>query len=56
METIKIELTQEEAEVVSNCILRRMQSLENAKLEDSFCYPRLESAYYKIINNIKEDK
>ncbi len=45
---IKIELTDEEAEVVDNYIFRKMCRLEDAHLEESFCYPRLASAHRKI--------
>lgn len=45
---IKIELTEEEAEVVDNYIFRKMCRLEDAHLEESFCYLRLASAHRKI--------
>ena len=34
---IKIELTEEEAEVVSDYIFRKVCKLEDDKLEDSYC-------------------
>ena len=55
---IKIELTKEEAEVISNYIFRKVCRLEDAKLEDSYCYPRLYSAYHKLsvaLNNGKKE-
>ena len=53
---IKIELTEEEAEVVSNYIFKKVCRLEDAKLEDSYCYPRLYSAYHKLSVAINNDK
>ena len=35
---INIKLTEEEAEVVSDYIFRKVCRLEDAKLEDSYCY------------------
>lgn len=50
METkkINIELTEDEAKVVSDYIFRKACRLEEANLKDSYCYPRLYSAYHKI--------
>jgi hypothetical protein len=56
---IKIELTEEEAEVVDNYIFRKMCRLEDANLMESFCYPRLASAHRKIQRakeSVKEKK
>lgn len=53
---IKIELTEEEAEVVSNYIFKKVCRLEDAKLEDSYCYPRLYSAYHKLAAAMKDVK
>ena len=53
---IKIELTEEEAEVVSNYIFKKVCRLEDAKLEDSYCYPRLYSAYHKLADALKDVK
>ena len=53
---IKIELTEEEAEVISNYIFRKVCRLEDAKLEDSYCYPRLYSAYHKLSAALKDVK
>ena len=53
---IKIELTKEEAEVVSNYIFKKVCRLEDAKLEDSYCYPRLYSAYHKLSVALNNDK
>ena len=53
---IKIELTEEEAEVVSDYIFRKVCKLEDAKLEDSYCYPRLYSAYHKLSVALKDVK
>ena len=53
---IKIELTKEEAEVVSNYIFKKVCRLEDAKLEDSYCYPRLYSAYHKLSAALKDVK
>ena len=50
---IKIELTEEEAEVISNYIFKKVCRLEDAKLEDSYCYPRLYSAYHKLSAALK---
>ena len=53
---IKIELTKEEAEVISNYIFKKVCRLEDAKLEDSYCYPRLYSTYHKLAAAINKDK
>ena len=53
---IKIELTEEEAEVISNYIFKKVCRLEEAKLEDSYCYPRLYSAYHKWSAALNKDK
>ena len=53
---IKIELTEEEAEVVSDYIFRKVCKLEDAELEDSYCYPRLYSAYRKLSAALNKDK
>ena len=53
---IKIELTKEEAEVISNYIFKKVCRLEDAKLEDSYCYPRLYSAYHKLVAALNKDK
>ena len=53
---IKIELTDEEAEVVGDYIFRKVCRLEDAKLEDSYCYPRLYSAYHKLSAALNKDK
>ena len=51
---INIKLTEEEAEVVSDYIFRKVCKLEDAKLEDSYCYPRLYSAYHKLSAALKD--
>lgn len=53
---IKIELTEEEAEVVGDYIFRKVCRLEDAKLEDSYCYPRLYGAYRKLSAALKDVK
>ena len=53
---IKIELIEEEAEVISDYIFRKVCRLEDAKLEDSYCYPRLYSAYHKLSVALKDIK
>ena len=53
---IKIELTEEEAEVISNYIFRKVCRLEDADLKDSYCYPRLYSAYRKLSAALKDVK
>ena len=53
---INIKLTEEEAEVVSDYIFRKVCKLEDAKLEDSYCYPRLYSAYRKLSAALKDIK
>ena len=53
---IKIELTEEEAEVVSDYIFRKVCRLEDAKLEDSYCYPRLYGAYRKLFAALNKGK
>ena len=53
---IKIELTKDEAEVISNYIFKKVCSLEDADLKDSYCYPRLYSAYHKLFAALNKDK
>ena len=53
---INIKLTEEEAEVVSDYIFRKVCRLEDAKLEDSYCYPRLYGAYRKLFAALNIDK
>ena len=53
---IKIELTKEEAEVISNYIFKKVCRLEDAKLKDSYCCPRLYSAYHKLSAALKDVK
>lgn len=53
---IKIELTDEETGVISDYIFRKVCRLEDAKLEDSYCYPRLYSAYHKLSAALNKDK
>ena len=53
---INIKLTEEEAEVISDYIFRKVCRLEDAKLEDSYCYPRLYSAYHKLSVALNNDK
>ena len=50
---IKIELTEEEAEVIGNYIFKKVCRLEDANLKDSYCYPRLYSAYHKLAAALK---
>ncbi len=45
---INVSMTKEEAEVVSNYLLHRRIRLEDCQLEDSYCYPKITSVYYKI--------
>ena len=44
----EVPLTKEEAEVVVKYLLDRIVKLEDYQLKDSYCYPKLLSAYYKI--------
>lgn len=53
---IKIELTKDEAEVISNYIFKKVCRLEDADLKDSYCYPRLYSAYHKLFAALNKDK
>ena len=53
---INIKLTEEEAEVVSDYIFRKVCKLEDAKLKDSYCYPRLYGAYRKLFAALSKDK
>ena len=53
---IKIELTEEEAEVISNYIFKKVCRLEDANLKDSYCYPRLYSVYRKLSAALKDVK
>ena len=53
---IKIELTKDEAEVISNYIFKKVCKLEDANLKDSYCYPRLYSAYCKLSAALKDVK
>ena len=53
---INIKLTEEEAEVVSDYVFRKVCRLEDAKLEDSYCYTRLYGAYRKLSAALNKDK
>ena len=53
---IKIELTKDEAEVISNYIFKKVCRLEDADLKDSYCYPRLYSAYRKLSAALNKEK
>ena len=53
---INIKLTEEEAEVASNYIFKKVCRLEDANLKDSYCYPRLYSAYHKLSAALNKDK
>ena len=53
---IKIELTKDEAEVISNYIFKKVCRLEDADLKDSYCYPRLYSAYRKLSVALNKEK
>ena len=53
---INIKLTEEEAEVISNYIFKKVCRLEDANLKDSYCYPRLYSAYCKLSTALKDVK
>ena len=53
---IKIELTKDEAEVISNYIFKKVCRLEDANLKDSYCYPRLYSIYHKLSAALNNDK
>ena len=53
---IKIELTEEEAEVISNYIFKKVCRLEDADLKDSYYYPRLYSTYRKLSDALKDVK
>ena len=44
----KIELTEDEVEVLKNYLFRKIINLENANLTDSKCYPILYSVYNKL--------
>lgn len=56
MKEIKITLTKDEAEVVSNYLLRKSMRLEESGLTDSYCYPRIYKTYLKINRALREDK
>ena len=53
---INIKLTEEEAEVVSNYIFKKVCRLEDANLKDSYCYPRLYSVHHKLSVALKDVK
>lgn len=47
---IRIELTEEEADVLDDYIFRKACRLSDAGLEDSKCYPNLMSVHHKIVD------
>jgi hypothetical protein len=55
MKKINIELTEDEAKVIADYIFRKACRLEESNLTDSYCYPRLYSAYHKINKAMKEN-
>lgn len=56
MKTVGIELTESEADVVSEYLLRKCVRLEEAGLTDSKCYPLLYGAYSKLRKAMKNQK
>jgi hypothetical protein len=51
-EIINVNMTKEEAEVVSRYLLDRRIKLEDCDLKDSYCYPRITNVYYNIIKSL----
>lgn len=43
-----MDLSEEELEVVCAYLSKKMSRLEESGLTDSYCYPRLSSAYHKL--------
>lgn len=52
LEIINIPMTKEEAEVISKYLLDRRIKLENCGLDDSYCYSKITSVYYKITSKL----
>ncbi len=52
-EIINVNMTKEDAEVVLNYLLDRRIKLEDCKLEDSYCYPKISNVYYSILKELK---
>jgi len=52
-EQINISISKEDAEVVLNYLLDRRIKLEDCKLEDSYCYPKISNVYYSILKELK---
>ena len=46
--------TEDEVEVVSDYLLRKMMRLEESGLTDSYCYPRLASFRAKLLKKDRE--
>lgn len=54
MEEVDIKLTKQEAEVLLEYISRKCYRLEESGLTDSYCYPKLAGAKFKISRSLKE--
>ena len=48
------EFTEDEIEVVSDYLLRKMMRLEESGLTDSYCYPRIASFRAKLLRKDRE--
>lgn len=51
---IAMDLTKDELEVVCSYLSKKMSRLEESGLTDSYCYPRLASAYHKLKKELDE--
>lgn len=56
MKEIKITLTEDEAKVVANYLLKKAMRLEDSGLTDSYCYPRIYKTYLEIKRALKESE
>lgn len=53
---VRIELTEEEAEIVEGYVFKKAVRLKESGLEDSRCYPALYSAHLKLSAAMAEAK
>lgn len=47
-DAVTLELREDEAKVLDECVSRRMYSLEESGLTDSYCYPRLAAVRHRL--------
>ena len=52
---VRLDMPDDEAKVLDECVSRRMYSLEEAGLTDSYCYPKLSAVRQRLRRAMPED-